>query len=155
MADVTNISIHGNIYGHKLSFLIDTGASISAIRASTKNQIAPLANLTPLPTWITSIKSVSGDGITVQGQIDLPFTIGDYNYPFKALVIDKMAYDASLGHDFLEHYKAKIDLENHALILGKDSLQFSNSHDASAENHLFRSGAIYFYYTTVNANCPP
>ena len=44
----------------------------------------------------------------------------------KALVIDKMAYDAILGRDFLEHYKAKIDLENHALTLGNDFLPFPN-----------------------------
>lgn len=114
-ADVTNISIQGNIYGHELRFLIDTGASIRAIQSDVKNRIPTLAWHTPLQTPIMSIKSVSGDALAVQGQINIPFTIGDHSYPFPALVIDRMAYDAILGRDFLEHYQAKIDLEKHVV----------------------------------------
>lgn len=133
-ADVTNVSIPGNIYGHDMSFLIDTGASVSAIKTTVKDQISQLASLTPTATSISSIKSVSGDVIAVQGLINLPFTIGHNSYPFTALVIDKMAYDAILGRDFLDYYKAKIDLENHILTLGTDSLPFSSDYDSSADS---------------------
>ena len=133
-AEVTNISIKGSIYGYDMAFLIDTGASVSAIKGGITNQIPQLALTTPNPTSIKSIRSVSGDVIAVQGQLDLPFTIGDYDYPFKALVINRMAYDAILGCDFLQHYKAKIDLEHQTLTISNDSFLFPTPPSAIPDN---------------------
>ena len=56
----------------------------------------------------------------------MPFHINLRSYPFKALIIDAMAYDAILGCNFLEFYKAKIDLEHHTLALENEPFLFEN-----------------------------
>ena len=112
-----NISVLGNICGQEFAFLIDTGANVSAIRAGTWNQLPAPTKHPPLPTQITSVKSVSGQLVPVLGQVNIPFEIDGKIFPFDALVIDSLAYDAILGRDFLEHYKAKLDLSNHTIQL--------------------------------------
>lgn len=104
--------------------MVDTGANVSAIKAAVWKQIPALTKHPPSPTNIDSIKSVSGEAIPVLGRVEVPFTIDENSYPFKALLIDTMAYDAILGRDFLEFYKAKIDLEHHTLALAGDSISF-------------------------------
>lgn len=54
------------------------------------------------------------------GQIELPFSINDKTYPFNVLIIESIAYDVILGRDFLESYKAKIDLKDRVLELYQD-----------------------------------
>ena len=63
-------------------------------------------------------------------------------YPFKALVIEAIAYDVILGRHFLEHYKAKIDLKDHVLELLCDiptpeSLPFADLYAAREPNICF------------------
>ena len=70
-SDVTNISIQGHICGIALTFLLDTGASVSAIHCKIQ-QLPSLASTAPLPLTIPSIKSVSGDTIPVLGQVHVP-----------------------------------------------------------------------------------
>ena len=60
----------------------------------------------------------------VLGQLQLLFQLENHTYSFKALVIESLTYEAILGRDFLEHYKAKIDLEKQTLCLGDDSFSF-------------------------------
>lgn len=134
VSNVTNISVQGNICGFDFMYLIDTGASICAIHSKLLRQIPTLAEHTPLPTTISSIKSVSGETIPVQGQIEVPFRIGNNLYLFKALVIERMAYDVILGRDFLAHYNAKIDLEHHVLTLDQAQFPFDVSRFADPDD---------------------
>ena len=118
-----NTSIKRQIYGQNLTFLIDTG-TVTAIRADVWRRIPELARNKPEPTPIDSIKAVSGAVVPVLGQLQLPFQIENHTYSFKALVIASLTYEAILGRDFLEYYKAKIDLEQQTLCLGADSFSF-------------------------------
>lgn len=74
----------------------------------------------PTQTYITSISAVNGQSIAVLGQIELPFSINDKTYPFNVLIIEGITYDVILGRNFLESYKAKIDLKDHVLELHRD-----------------------------------
>ena len=122
--DVTNIFIRGHICGMPFQFLVDTGASVSAIHSKVYQQFPALASTAPLPLTIPSIRSVSGDTISVMGQVNVPFGIDTNHFPFQALVLDKMAYDVILGRDFLENYQAHIDLQNRVISLGTTQLSF-------------------------------
>ena len=124
--NTTNVSVVGDIYGNKFSFLVDTGANVTAIKADVWRQLPALSKHPPIKTTIRSIKSVTGETIPVLGRVEVPFHINLRSYPFNALIIDAMAYDAILGRDFLEFYKAKIDLEHHTLALETEPSFFEN-----------------------------
>lgn len=115
-----NISLEGHINGKSVTYLIDTGANVSAIRASVWQQIPQMTKHPPTQTYITSISAVNGQSIAVLGQIELPFSINDKTYPFNVLIIEGITYDVILGRNFLESYKAKIDLKDHVLELHRD-----------------------------------
>lgn len=112
-----NISLKGYVYDLPVEYLIDTGANVSAIRADIWRQIPQRTKHPPSETHIKSISAVNGQSIPVLGQVELPFSINDRTYPFNILIIESIAYDVILGRDFLESYKAKIDLKDHILEL--------------------------------------
>ena len=97
-----NISLEGHINGKTVTYLIDTAANISAIRADIWRQIPQMMKHPPAHTHIISISAVNGQSIPVLGQIELPFSINDKTYPFSVLIIESIAYDVILGRDFLE-----------------------------------------------------
>ena len=100
----------GKISDKAVTFLIDTGANVTAIRADVWRRIPAIAKLSPSPTAINTIKAVRGAEIPVLGQLEIPFEIDTHTYNFRALVIECLTYEALLGRDFLECYNAKIDL---------------------------------------------
>ena len=116
-----NISIQGHINGRPVTYLVDTGANVSAIRAEVWRQIPQMTKHPPTPTHVTKISAVNGQSIPVLGQVELPFSINYRVYPFHVLVIETIAYDVILGWDFLEFYKAKINLQEHVLELQWDT----------------------------------
>ena len=116
-----NISIQGHINGRPVTYLVDTGANVSAIRAEVWRQIPQMTKHPPTPTHVTKISAVNGQSIPVLGQVELPLSINDRVYPFHVLVIETIAYDVILGRDFLEFYKAKINLQEHVLELQRDT----------------------------------
>ena len=152
-SDVTNISIQGQICGIIPTFLLDTGASVSDIHSKIQQQLPSLASTAPLPLTIPSIKSVSGDTIPVLGQVHVPFEIGNNRFPFKALVLGKMAYDVILGRDFLEQYQANIDFQNRILSLG--TAQFSSSDNCPQVPVLTSDPTICFIHANTSFLIPP
>lgn len=51
------------------------------------------------------------------GQLEVPFEIDAHTYPFGAIVIECLTYEAILGRDILECYDAKKDLGQQLLHL--------------------------------------
>ena len=82
-----NTSIEGQIYCQNLTFLINTGAYVTAARADVWRRIPELARSKPEPTPIDSMKAVSGAVVPVLGQLQIPFQVESHTYTFKALVI--------------------------------------------------------------------
>ena len=120
-----NLSIEGSVCGKKFSFLVDTGAIVSAIKADVWRQLPPPTKHPPEPTRIKTIRAVNGQNISVLGQVEIPFEIQAKIYPYRALIIQDLAYDAILGRDFLEQYEAKIDLKANVLDLEDRPSSFS------------------------------
>ena len=59
MKPANNLSIEGTIGGQKFSFLIDTGANVSAIKADVWRQLPPPTKHPPTPT--NAIEELSND----------------------------------------------------------------------------------------------
>ena len=80
----------------------------------------------PQPSVHKTIRTVNGQPNPVLGEVELPFEIQSQQYPFTVRILNNMPYDAILVRDFLEHYRAKIDLETHSLDLTLNPLPFSS-----------------------------
>ena len=148
-----NISIEGHIDGNPVTYLIDTGANVSAIRAEIWRQLPTTTKHPPTPTHITTISAVNGQSIPVLGQVELPFSIHGKTYAFKAFIIETIAYDVILGRDFLEHYKAKIDLQNHVLELLGDTPTRELLPSVDLDDH--REPNICFVHAKTSFVIPP
>ena len=62
------------------TFLVDTGANVTAIKADVWRQIPPPTKHPTSQTAISHIKSVSGESIPVLGQVEVPFHINSRNH---------------------------------------------------------------------------
>ena len=107
----------------------------------------------PTPTHIKTISAVNGQRIPVLGQVELPFSIHGKTYVFKAFIIEIIAYDVVLGRDFLEHYKAKIDLQDHVLELLGDTPTQKPLPSAAVDDH--REPNICFVHAQASFVIPP
>ena len=95
--------------------LVDAGASITAVSSSFFSTFSPLPPLQP--STLSSIRTVSGEELPVQGTVTLNFLFGDVTYPYEVLVIDSLTYPIVLGRDFLMHYSSIIATQLHTLVL--------------------------------------
>ena len=80
--DTNNVSINGSVCDTQLTFLVDTGANVTAIKADVWGQIPPPTKHPTSQTTISHIKSVSGESIPVLGQVKVPFHINSRNHTF-------------------------------------------------------------------------
>ena len=78
-----NLSIEGSICGKNFSFLVDTGASVSTIKADVWRQPPPPTKHPPKSTSIKTITAVNGLNIPVLGRVEIPFEIQSKIHPFR------------------------------------------------------------------------
>lgn len=100
-------SVRGHIFGRQLPILIDTGASVTAIKASIFHQLPDEFRSDLSPSPIDCLRAVSGAVIPVLGYTHISFDIAGEQYPFQTLFIESLTYGVILGRDFLEFYHAK------------------------------------------------
>ena len=110
-----SLYVIGSINDQPSPMLVDTGASITAVSSSFFSTFSPLPPLEP--STLTSIRTVSGEELPVQGTVTLNFLFGDVTYPYEVLVIDSLTYPIVLGRDFLMHYGSIIDMQLNTLVL--------------------------------------
>ena len=70
--DTNNVSINGSVCDTQFTFLVDTGANVTAIKADIWRQIPAPTKHPTSQTTISHIKSVSGESIAVLGQVKVP-----------------------------------------------------------------------------------
>ena len=105
----SNISLVGHVNGKAVTYLVDTGANVSAIKADIWKQIPHKVRYPPEATYVKAVSTVNGQNVPVLGQVELPFNINDKIYPFSVFIIESIAYDVILGREILEFYQARID----------------------------------------------
>ena len=98
--------------------LLDTGASITLIDSKLWRESPELSKL-PLITQHNGLdaRTVKGVSLKILGKLDVPFSLGDGNFPFQPYVVDNFVHDVLIGRDFLQYFNSKIDFQHETLEL--------------------------------------
>lgn len=94
-----NLPLQGTIEGEQLPFLVDTGAAITAISGELWQRLPTKNPLQPNPSM--SIRTVTGNPMTVRGMFLISFVIDGHLFTHKLFVVDDLSHDGILGKDFL------------------------------------------------------
>ena len=105
--------LQGQVNGIPTSLLCDTGASVTTISEKLFDKLPDCKKISG-KTFQQAIRTVSGENMPIKGLALVPFQIGEYNYTFYAYIIENLAYEAILGSDFLGHYQAVVNFDNHS-----------------------------------------
>ena len=84
--DTNNVSINGSVCDTGLTFLVDTGANVTAIKADIWRQILLPTKHPTSQTTISHVKSVSGESISVLGQVKVPSHFHFRNHTFCSML---------------------------------------------------------------------
>ena len=114
------LTINGKIAGKSVHLLVDTGACVSAINEQFLKKTYGDAPLKISDCPFSSVQTVSGEEVPLLGKITMPLHLNGRQYPCEFHVMQNLAYDAILGHDFLQENRALIDLDNSTITI-KDS----------------------------------
>lgn len=96
--------------------MIDTGASISVINKELLDKTIYTGSTLSKPKF-QMIRGVGGQKLSVHGTIKLPVKIRDKPFLYPIHVVENVHHSLILGQDFLQFFKAKIDLETKTLHL--------------------------------------
>jgi len=113
----SNLSIAGSICNTPFTFLVDTGAAVSALNYKAYEKLPSEITSQLRTNTLSVLRSVNGQDISIVGQLKVPLCIDTKIYSFKMFVAKDLSYDVILGKDFLEHFKAVIDLQSNTLTL--------------------------------------
>jgi len=100
--------------GHKLYFLVDSGADISLVK---REKLLSTAEFEPRDR--VRVKSVEGSIIETHGSLETQVREGDMNIPYRLQLVSKqvdLKGDGILGRDFLAALRARICYRERVLI---------------------------------------
>ena len=121
IATVNTFSIKGYLENTPYAFLIDTGASITAIHISVWENLRPQGR-TLKSAGFQTFQTAGGTPLEVLGSFTCLFNIDGSLYPFQTYVMKNLSHNVILGRDFLFHFAKTIDFENFHLHLNPPSL---------------------------------
>lgn len=142
--------------GNKIScsWLVDTGASLSAIQYETLHQ-----NNIPFQKGNVTINGVCGELCSI-GFVDLTLSYKDVEFVHRFHVFRELCCksDGILGLDFLKKYYAKLDLELDILTLLNNNTEISLPLQPSVRggkfiNLLPRCESLHFISTSLKDEC--
>ena len=113
------------ILGHSpVTFLLDSGATISVVRldaltADFRSQITTSRLTTPV--------GANGSPLDMVGQVKIPVTIGRFSTEQVFTVVNTLTVDCLLGSDFLISHEVLIDYKNGTVSLKGNVIPFSMS----------------------------
>ena len=119
----SNLITKGKIAGKPVRLMLDTGASVSAIKEEVLKEIY---GDVPFPTVQTG-----KDNLQLR-RITLPLYLKESQFPCEFQVVQNLTYDAILGRDFLQVNRAMIDLDNNTITLKESANQQEPASSASA-----------------------
>ena len=99
--DTNNASINGSVCDTELTFLVDTGANVTAITTDVWRQIPPPTKHPTSQTMISHIKSVSGESIPVLGQVKVPFHMNSRNHTLCSILNNNVVSPFLIWLNFL------------------------------------------------------
>jgi len=104
--------VYFDVYGNKLSFLLDSGATLCAIK------ITSVDFSTPIFKDKIVINGIGGK-IVSQGYVTLPLKVDNIVFKQNFYVFDELPCktDAIMGHNFLKNFNSIINLETNEIVL--------------------------------------
>jgi len=109
------------IYKTSVSFLIDTGASVSLLNKNVWDYVKPVAGELKQVTS-HSLVGVDGMPLAIHGSITLPITISGVTFNHNLIIADRLTAEAILGLDFLEANKCVLGLVKDKMIVADQSV---------------------------------
>ena len=120
-----HITTKTSVSNKPLSFLIDTGSSISLIKRSS------MQSCPSLDKTILRLKGVDNntDTFSTLGKFKLNISLPEENLYFPFHVVEKihLSYDGIIGNDMLNNYHGKIDYNKNELDLNKNIIKLKFS----------------------------
>jgi hypothetical protein len=107
--------LNGMINGHKISFLIDTGASISCISSAVFERVK--TDTDKLSLVEGGLDNVSGGSVSITGIASLDLQFGQSLFPHDMLVA-QVSEAAILGMDFFAVYGSGLDFGGKIVLNG-------------------------------------
>ena len=103
IATDNTFSIKGYLETTPYDFLIDTGASITAIHISDWENLRPQGR-TLKSTGFQTFQTARGMPLEVLGSFTCLFSIDGSLYPFQTYVMTNLCHEVILGRDFLLNF---------------------------------------------------
>ena len=117
-----NLITKGKIAGKPVRLMLDTGASVSAIKEEVLKEIYGDVPFSTVQT--------GKDNLQLR-RITLPLYLKESQFPCEFQVVQNLTYDAILGRDFLQVNRAMIDLDNNTITLKESANQQEQACSAS------------------------
>ena len=121
-AYLSNLITKGKIAGKPVRLMLDTGASVSAIKEEVLKEIYGDVPFSTVQT--------GKDNLQLR-RITLPLYLKESQFPCEFQVVQNLTYDAILGCDFLQVNRAMIDLDNNTITLKESANQQERACSAS------------------------
>ena len=119
----SNLITKGKIAGKPVRLMLDTGASVSAIKEEVLKEIYGDVPFSTVQT--------GKDNLQLR-RITLPLYLKESQFPCEFQVVQNLTYDAILGRDFLQVNRAMIDLDNNTITLKESANQQERASSALA-----------------------
>ena len=128
-----NMMITGDIEGHTVNFLLDTGACASIIDEKLLNKIYDQGATILTNGSVQYVETITGQKVPFLGKVEIPIKINGVLYPSCFQVVQGLCHEAIRGQDFLQAYGAVIDFKNKCLKLEDTSMHFKEMSRATED----------------------
>ena len=95
--------------------LLDTGATVSVLNENTWEKSGSVSKLRPVSGTLTT---VNGTELTVRGETDVRFRLGNIDCSWPVVIVQGLAHDCILGSDFFHHHGCQIHYDTGTFVVG-------------------------------------
>ena len=145
------LTVDVQLFGHTFSFLVDTGAAVSLIQASTWKRCVPDSQI--LEPSTQRLVSVTGAPLQVAGTTTIVLNVQGMSFEAKVLIVEGLTTDGILGLDFLQFHKCSINIHKRCLYFSGLRVQIPLSSPISCSTGDVSISAIAAITTSIPAHC--
>ena len=95
--------------------LLDTGATVSVLSEDTWKKSGYVSKLKPV---IGTLTTANGNELTVLGETQVRFRIGNMDCSWPVMIAQGLAHDCILGSDFFQQYGCQIHYDTGTFVVG-------------------------------------
>ena len=142
----TVLRINGLLGHSPVTFLLDSGATISVVRLDTlttdlRSRITTTGLATPI--------GANGSPLDMIGQVKIPVTIGSFHTEQVFTVVKTLTVDCLLGSDFLIAQEVVIDYKKGTVIIKENEIPFNMTNGNAITSHKVCSRSVSASQTTT------